>query len=249
MSLEQFLENITLEELEELKRLKESRNSIPTYSFSKIKFSDIESLVEIKQIFLDSDRFSFWFGANIAINRADMNFLKRLIESNLYLINLYSEEDLKINFIAPLIKRVDFFMLESEIRDFFNEKLTYKTDKFIFTGETDFVVSKGIKRATNPYFFIQEFKRGFENTNPEPQLLAEMISAIELNSKSSMKGAYIIGENWTFVIVEKLQLHRYNYYVSRTFNSTKIEDLKSIYKNLLFIKNEIIEMVKKEEYK
>jgi hypothetical protein len=61
-----------------------------------------------------------------------------------------------------------------------------------------------------------------------------------------MKGAYIIGAIWNFVILEKLGKNKYQYFVSQNFDSTKIEDLKDIYKNLLFIKNEIIEIVKKE---
>ncbi|MDQ7046610.1 MAG: hypothetical protein Q9M39_02965 [Sulfurovum sp.] len=97
------------------------------------------------------------------------------------------------------------------------------------------------KKATNPYFFIQEFKKGFISSNPQPQLLAELISAVELNNETSMRGAYIIGENWNFVILEKLGKDTYQYFVSRTFNCTRIDDLKDIYKNLMFVKEQIIE--------
>ena len=38
-------------------------------------------------------------------------------------------------------------------------------------------------------------------------------------------------------ILEKLEKDKYQYFVSRDFNSTNIEDLKDIYRNLLFIKN------------
>jgi len=46
-----------------------------------------------------------------------------------------------------------------------------------------------------------------------------------------------------FVILEKLELHKYQYFISQNFDSTKIEDLKAIYKNLLFVKNEILAMI------
>lgn len=107
----------------------------------------------------------------------------------------------------------------------------------------DFVVSKGLLESKKPYFFIQEFKRSEEYGNPRPQLLAELISAIELNDWKFIKGAYIIGGNWHFAILEKLDLHKYQYFISQNFDSTKIYDLKSIYKNLLFVKNEILNMV------
>jgi hypothetical protein len=70
--------------------------------------------------------------------------------------------------------------------------------------------------------------------------LAELISAIELNNWITIKGAYIVGAIWRFVILEKLEKNKYQYFVSQNFDSTKIEDLKDIYKNLMFVKNESI---------
>ncbi|EDN68633.1 hypothetical protein BGP_1220 [Beggiatoa sp. PS] len=60
-----------------------------------------------------------------------------------------------------------------------------------------------------------------------------------MNDLKQMKGAFIIGENWNFVILNKLAQNKYHYFISRTFNATNINDLKSIYKNLLFIKHSI----------
>jgi hypothetical protein len=121
--------------------------------------------------------------------------------------------------------------------------MSYTTDKFILTGTVDFVVSEGLVESKKPYFFIQEFKRHEDYGNPRPQLLAELITAVELNDWRFIKGAYITGGNWYFVILEKLELHKYQYFISQNFDSTKIEDLKAIYKNLLFVKNEILAIV------
>jgi hypothetical protein len=87
-------------------------------------------------------------------------------------------------------------------------------------------------------------KPSIGGTNPEPQLLAELISAIELNSWKSIKGAYIVGAIWNFVILEKIGKNRYQYFISKNFDSSDINGLQSIYKNLLFIKKEIVEMIK-----
>ncbi|MDQ7046609.1 MAG: hypothetical protein Q9M39_02960 [Sulfurovum sp.] len=131
-------------EIRELKGL--NKEGIPTYSFSKIKFEELESIVTIEQNF-DGDSFDIWFNYTYTIDEEEVDFLKHLIEINIKLINVYHEEDLKVNFIVPLITKVNFFMLDKKIRNFYNEKLTYKTDKFILNGETDFVVSKGIKKS------------------------------------------------------------------------------------------------------
>jgi hypothetical protein len=128
------------------------------------------------------------------------------------------------------------------VRDFYELSLRYETEDFIFGGTTDFVVSSGLVKSKTPYFFIQEFKGSEEYGNPRPQLLAELISAVELNHWNKIKGAYIIGAMWHFVILEKLEKNKYQYFVSQNFDSMRLDDLKSIYTHLLCVKNEIITM-------
>jgi hypothetical protein len=248
MSIEQFLENITLEELEELKRLKETKSKhVPTYSFSKIRFRDLKKLVYLKRKLNNENIFYNWFNFDYNLQDEEILFLETLLKKELPYLHIYKEENLKVKFITPILNKINF-VIDDEIRDFYNEKITYESDKFIFSGETDFVFAKGIEELEKPYFFIQEFKKSKENSDPEPQLLAELISAVELNNWESIKGTYIVGAIWNFVILEKLEKHKYQYYVSQNFDSTKLEDLKDIYKNLLFIKNEILNMVKMENH-
>ncbi len=231
----------------ELKGIKtETIPEIKIYSFSKIDDDDLEELVDIEQIY-ENKIFNEWFNFKYEISDEVVDFLQKLLDKNGQLIFDYYEEDLKMHFLAPLINKVDFLMMKEKVRNFYDAPLTYKTDKFIFSGATDFMISSGIKRAKKPYFFIQEFKKSIKPTNPQPQLLAEMISAVELNKTKTIRGAFTMGESWRFVILEKLEVDKYQYFISKVFNSTNIEDLKGIYKNLKFVKNEIIKMVGKEK--
>jgi hypothetical protein len=244
VSLEQFLANITLEELDELRRVKELEvNKIPIYSFSKIGYSDLDRLFDIEKS-INLTIFDNWLESQIDIDKDIEIFLKTLIDKNRVLINDYNEEDLKANLIIPILSRVEFKSFENEFRDFYELPLRYETKEFIFSGTTYFVVSKGLFKSKKPYFFIQEFKKSKENSDPEPQLIAELISAVEFNNWSMIRGAYIVGAIWNFVILERIEKHKYQYYVSDNFDSTKRDDLKAIYKNLLFVKNEIIDMIK-----
>jgi len=218
----------------------EDDNQIPTYQYSKIKDVDLDQIVDISPK-INKAKFNNWFINDIEIDAKDNEFLLELLEQEESYIAFYSEETLKMRFLSPLLRRINF--KTEYFQDFYDEKLIYKTDKFILTGEVDFLVSTGYRYAKKPYFFIQEFKRHEEYGNPRPQLLAELMSAVELNDWQFIKGAYIIGGNWYFVILEKLERHKYQYFISQNFDSTKIEDLKSIYKNLLFVKNEILAMV------
>lgn len=234
-----------LKEIEELKKqvaILTGKDKIPTCQYSKIRDTELKRLFEIEKN-LDESIFDEWLNNKIEIDNSIEMFLKDLIEDNKSLIETYGEEDLKVKFIVPILNKIRFQSYEKKIRDFYELPMTYKTSQFILNGTVDFVVSEGLVESKKPYFFIQEFKRSEDYGNPRPQLLAELISAVELNDWRFMKGAYIIGGNWHFVILEKLELHKYQYFISQNFDSTKIEDLKSIYKNLLFVKNEILTMI------
>lgn len=234
-----------LKEIEELKRkvsILEGKDKIPTYQYSKIRDIELKKLFDIERN-LDNSIFDEWFLNQIEIDNSTEIFLKDLIEENKSLIEVYDEEDLKINFVAPILNKVKFKSFEKKIRGFYELQMCYQTNQFKLSGTVDFVVSEGLVESKKPYFFIQEFKRNEEYGNPRPQLLAELISAVELNKWKLIKGAYIIGGIWHFAILEKLDTHKYQYFISQNFDSAKIGDLKAIYKNLLFVKDEILAMV------
>ncbi len=245
-------EEIELKLLKEIKELQKkidklegkSSDGIPIYSFSKIRDKELNSIFDIEQK-IDKNIFFDWFNNDIQINKEIEDLLKDLINDEADYIIFYDEEDLKMRFLSPILRSVNF--KSDKFRDFYDEKILYQTEKFILTGEVDFTISTGLRFAKNPYFFIQEFKRAEEFSNPRPQLLAELISAIELNNEISMRGAYIIGAIWNFVILEKLGKDKYQYFISQNFDSTKIDDLIDIYKNLLFVKNEIIVKIEDEK--
>jgi hypothetical protein len=212
----------------------EPQQQVPIYNFGTINFKDLEEIVVIKRN-VSNSIFSNWFENDIEVSDNDQNILDNLINENAIFIDSYKEEELKVKFIAPILNRVKFTDIDHEIRDFYEEKISYKTDKFILTGITDFLVSRGLEYSKKPYFFIQEYQRS--------QLLAELIAAVELNNFKIMKGAYIVGAIWNFVILEKLAENKYQYFISINFDSTKIADLTAIYKNLVAIKEEIFQML------
>ncbi len=217
----------------------QDENQIPTYQYSKIRDTDLKKLFEIEKK-LSPTIFNSWFNNDICLTEDIVRYLLKLIEQNSGLIEDYNEEDLKVYQIIPLLNKINFLLKDNEIRGFYELPMSYATDQFILNGTVDFVVSKGLIESKKTYFFIQEFKRSEDYGNPRPQLLAELISAVELNDWRFIKGAYITGVNWHFAVLKKLERHKYQYFISQHFDSTKIEDLKSIYKNLLFVKNEIL---------
>ena len=106
----------------------------------------------------------------------------------------------------------------------------------LLSGKTDFMLARGFKTPEKPFFFIQEFKKDKQLKDPEDQILAEMLAAIKINETNIMHGAYVTGNEWDFIILEKLETGNYEYFVSKSLNCLDIDHLKQIYINLQAVK-------------
>ncbi len=240
------LEKQQAQEIQELRKLLGFKTRDKSQAFSDLTMYDLEDLVDIDKNF-NNEIFNSWFDNTLEIDKNKIEFLENILDKYGQVLERYNEDTLKVVFIGAIIEEVGFFNKELRIGNFYHKNLSYKNDKINFNGYCDFYVAKGLEYPKSPYFFIQEYKPSKGGGDPEPQLLAELICAVELNNWNTIKGCYIIGAIWNFVILEKLDENQYQYFVSANFDSTKIEDLKDIFKNLLFVKNEIIEMVKNDK--
>jgi hypothetical protein len=243
MSIQEFLENISLEELDELRQKKlEIEGQKRSYGFSSITDEILDNLFQIERE-ISNSRFQKWFSEaeKLEIENRVLEELEDLLQSEGSFLFDYQEEDLKIYFISTILKLVNFRLPEKRVRGFFEQKITYSNSRGVLNGTVDFVVAKGRKQAIKPYFFIQEFKQHTGASDPEPQLVAELIAGLELTAVSEIWGAYIVGNDWKFIILEKIEKDSYKYFVSQHFDSLKIEDLKNIYRNLLVVKKEILD--------
>ncbi len=206
-------------------------------NFSNATFNQLGEIFNIKQI-KDRAIFKEWLEYDYAISKDENSFLDELIDRNFSDIKYYTELELVSKFIAPILNKINFKIEDKQIRDWYEIPLKYETEDFIINGRCDFVVARGYDEPINPYFFIQEFKQN-SGTFPEQQLIAEMITATFINNSNIIKGAYIIGSLWMFVILEKIGDRKYQYFVSKKYDGTEIEELQQIYRNLQFVKKEI----------
>jgi hypothetical protein len=160
--------------------------------------------------------------------------LEKLIQKHRRRLPLYSEEKLKMKFLSPILNQVDF--LTNDFQDWYDSTISGFVNGVELKGFADMMVAKGIYEPEKPYFFIQEFKPSKPDRDPEVQLLAEMLVAIEKNNSTILRGSYIIGRNWYFVILEKIGENSYEYFVSKQFDSLELDALKQIYINLQAVK-------------
>ncbi|MEM0991631.1 MAG: hypothetical protein AAGI49_01280 [Bacteroidota bacterium] len=205
-------------------------------SFANVSFKQLNAIVPIKQV-IDERKFEDWFKFSYELSAAEVDFLTALIKKNKSYINSYSEEELKIKLIGPLLNKVNFF--KGAFRDWYERTISAEINDTIFSGKVDYMVAKGFKEPELPYFFIQEFKPSFSNSLPDDQLLAELMVAIAQNRTKEAKGAYIQGRYWNFAILEKDESNSYLYSLSQSFDAIQLEELKAIYINLQAVKHSL----------
>ena len=206
---------------------------IKEITFRTATFIDLKKIVAIKKL-KRGQKFDKWFSFDYKISPEEEKYLQKLIDKNELVLSAYKEEQLKAKFIIPLLHRVDYFF--DDIKDWYEYSISAKVNGTLLKGKTDFVLAKGDFEPEIPYFFIQEYKQSYADKNPEFQLLAEMIAAIELNKKNIINGAFVAGNEWYFIILEKLETGNYEYFVSESFGCLKIKELKQIYINLQAVK-------------
>jgi hypothetical protein len=202
--------------------------------FSKIEYRHLEELVDITEI-IDYTVFDDWFNFNYTPNPEEENFLQELGDDNIRFLDSYSEEELKAQFIIPLINKIKFF--HNGVRGWYERPLKGIINGKLLHGKTDYMVARGIETPKHPYFFIQEYKKELGDRHPKNQLLAEMMVAMQLNQENLMRGAFVISRLWNFVILKKISDNKYEYFRSPDLNVLKIQELKQIYINLQAIKD------------
>ncbi len=150
----------------------------------------------------------------------------------------WNEEELKMYFIAPLI-RIANINQKGVVGTFFERKLKGIVENITISVTCDCMVATP-KLSGNPdvpYFFLQEFKRSKgDSHDPEGQMLAAMILAQSINpTPKPLFGSWIQGRFWYFTVLINKE-----YCVSQPFDATNYKDLLKIVFTLKNLKTYIV---------
>jgi hypothetical protein len=119
-------------------------------------------------------------------------------------INGWSEEDLKMKFIAHIIA---LGLLEegNGITTCFDKTISATVENIKLTTKSDFMVASGYMNIIQqPYFHFQEYKPLLNPTGePMAQLLeAFLIAQTKNETNFPLYGVEVVGKQWSFVIME-----------------------------------------------
>jgi hypothetical protein len=140
---------------------------------------------------------------NVADSVEDLNVqteLDILVSDLSNFVDSWNEAELKIFFIAPLIRLVNFKSQKYKV--FFERKLSASLNGIELKGDVDAMIASGsYSKIVAPFFCLQEYKpEGRRSVNDaRGQLLAEMLAAQTLNeNENPIYGCYMNGRLWFF---------------------------------------------------
>jgi hypothetical protein len=200
---------------------------------------DVEITFGIEQSW-ENHLLTNWLEATSVITdtvKEQMNHLQVLLLKN---ADFWNEDELKLQFIAPLLNFVDFTL--PFCKPFSQRKLVANIKGIEIGGLVDYMLASGKQKPIRPYFFLHEFKQETKkgSSDPKGQLLAEMLTAQHLNDyQFPIYGCYVVGRNWFFMV-----LNNQEYAVSDAFVATQ-DDIYQIVAILQKVKEYIAEIVNK----
>jgi hypothetical protein len=185
------------------------------------------------------DDLTDWLSSQETITELEIKDLEKLRQKAFKNVDYWNEEELKMNFIAPLIQLVNFD--GNEYRAFYDRPLSTEINGIRLFGRVDMLVANGFQNPQNPYFCIHEYKQ--ENNregDPKGQLVSEMLAVQALNNNDNpIYGCYVLARNWYFVV-----LNGKKYSVSQPYISTLQDGILQIFKMLRYVKTYIVEQNK-----
>ena len=155
----------------------------------------------------------------------EKELFEEIHESVVERIDGWREEELKMNFIAFVLK-LGHFNSNEKVSGYYGRIISADIDGQFLKVKTDFMLAKGIlDMPEKPYFHFQEYKKQKDPYgDPTAQLIEAMLIAQELNqNKKPIYGAYIIGKFWDFVVLQGRE-----YCISKSYDCTEKEDLLQI---------------------
>lgn len=187
--------------------------------FEQWLFEDVQEVFGIKRIKNHQTLLDWLNVENAPPLPPNITRLQDLIDNR---IESWNEDELKMNFIAPLLTEINYHYLPHYT--VFSQRLfTLQTDTVEATGRVEWLVSTGEQTPKRPFFFLHEYKPEKNSGNdPLGQLLMAMIEAQILNEtpQTPLQGCYTIGRFWFFVILVGKE-----YSVSKAYDATQTDDL------------------------
>jgi len=237
--------------------MSKKKNQVPIYDFSSFTEEKARRAFNLKIELEPKGYLDDWLNNanNNEVTPEEKKQLERLQRKLNLFVRGWNEQELREKFIIPVVEIVDFDLYDLEVVAFAERDMKASYHNSIIQGKVEWMVANGLFEPQHPFFFIHEYKKEKDASNdPVGQLLATLFAAQTLNAQKTeislfnpeitsfshfpIYGSYVVGRFWFFV---RLKDHRY--YISKSYDSTDMEDLEFILKMLKAQKEMIIKLI------
>lgn len=203
------------------------------YSFRQCTLTLLDKILGLRQIF-SSQILDQWLQTELGLSEIEIASLRNIQELLSFNVRGWNEYELSMNFIGPMFTLVHF--TEPYRFNLFSQRkigtiVAGVNSDIALSGEPDGIIATGYREPEIPMFAFTEYKRQLDpNGDPTGQTLAAMVTGQALNgNKNPIYGAYVIGRDWNFMVLEGK-----HYSISRDYSalSDEIFDILRILKAL-----------------
>ena len=204
-------------------------------NFSTITYEQLKDLTGIREE-VDDEAFETWRTNGREPDEEQLARLKQLVDWHRIHLESYTEEEIRMKVIGPLMELVNY--REVDLIEWYERPIQAKIGDIELGGKADFILARGEKSPVPPFFLLQEFKPEFSNSNPEVQLVAELVVAAKLSNRDVVRGAYTNAGIFRFVELSHSQ-GKPGYRVSRRYDAMWLPDLKDMFQFFSAIKEDL----------
>jgi hypothetical protein len=159
-----------------------------------------------------------WLNSSISLNIGEQYLFDMIWTDAVNQIDGWQEEDLKMQFIAFVLK-LGYLTPHENYQPYFERTVSATVENCFLKVKTDFMLAKGVlDMPQQPFFHFQEYKCQTDpNGSPIAQVLEAMLIAQALNQNSKpIYGAYVMGNFWNFMILKDK-----SYFISKSYDCTE----------------------------
>ncbi len=166
-----------------------------------------------------------WTGTTTTLTSAEQELFDEIHTDAVQHIMGWQEEDLKMLFIAFVLK-LGYLRNTKKYNNFFEKTIDATVDGYYLKTKTDYMIARGVlDTPKHPYFHFQEWKPSKRPTGDSMAQLLEafLIAQQKNNNGKPIYGCEVTGRYWNFVILKDR-----TYCVSDAYDCTKKADLMQI---------------------
>ncbi|MEM6320975.1 MAG: hypothetical protein AAF960_25135 [Bacteroidota bacterium] len=165
-----------------------------------------------------------WLNVLPPLTEAEKTIAKHYHRRLLKNISSWSEQELSLGFIGPLIHIIDF-KVPYQLNFFAQRPISAVVGNYELMGKPDGMLAAGNFEPENPFFAFQEYKKDINSSgDPAGQNLAAMLVGQAQNqAQEIIYGCYIVGRNWYFMVLEGKE-----FAVSKDYSATHEDDILKI---------------------